>query len=411
MKVRPFILTALLCASCIYPYDMEIPAQAWALTVDGDILIGEVSVFRLGRLSPLDGKGDDQTPIWALCWIENDEGTVYRPLDFHRSDSAQIDLTLAPPDRAYRLRIAEDFTGFSYSTPWLTPLPAPVLDSISFARDPLREEVSVRVSLTGAGAESPYVQVDYVEQYQFHSLFVPKVRYVPNEGYYRFDSDYPYWCYREVPSREPQQIQLLGTGAGKAVNHSLLKRQVGSEPLQKQYAVDVTARSISRQAYAYRHGEATGSDFTGDLFTPTPSRKRGNIQCEHDPGQLVVGYVDAVRTVRGRRLLLDRSCYQDIPARIEDEPFLPDTLCVRGEWELSYEVPYWNSWDGANPFSRWNFQHQFMDMIPFYSGAVLNAKGKEMIPAMIWSSRRCADCTLLGGNLKRPEDWPEEEGR
>ena len=52
-----------------------------------------------------------------------------------------------------------------------------------------------------------------------------------------------------------------------------------------------------------------------------------------------------------------------------------------------------------------------MDMIPFYSGAVLNAKGKEMIPAMIWSSRRCADCTLLGGNLKRPEDWPEEEGR
>ena len=271
MKVRPFILTALLCASCIYPYDMEIPAQAWALTVDGDILIGEVSVFRLGRLSQLDGKGDDQTPIWALCWIEDDEGTVYRPLDFHRSDSAQIDLTLAPPDRAYRLRIAEDFTGFSYSTPWLTPLPAPVLDSISFARDPLREEVSVRVSLTGAGAESPYVQVDYVEQYQFHSLFVPKVRYVPNEGYYRFDSDYPYWCYREVPSREPQQIQLLGTGAGKAVNHSLLKRQVGSEPLQKQYAVDVTARSISRQAYAYRHGEATGSDFTGDLFTRRPA--------------------------------------------------------------------------------------------------------------------------------------------
>lgn len=410
MKVQPLILSTLLCASCIYPYDMEMPAQEWALTVEGDILIGEVSVFRLGRLSPLDGKGDDLTPVWALCWIEDDEGTVYRPLDFHRSDSARIDLTQAPPDRAYRLHITENFTAFSYSTPWLTPLPAPHLDSISFARDPLREEVSVRVSLTGTNAESPYVQVDYVEEYQFHSLFVPKVRYVPNEGYYRFDSDYPYWCYREVPSREPQLIQLIGNGSGKAVNHSLLKRKIGSEPLQKQYAVDVTARAISQQAYVYRHEEGNGSDLTGDLFTPTPSRLRGNIRCENDPEQLVIGYVDAVCTVHGRRLLLNRSCYKDIPAEIENEPFLPDTLCLRREWELSYDSPYWNSWNGTNPFSVWNFQYHVMGMIPFYSGSVLDAEGKEMIPAMIWSSRSCADCTLRGGNLKRPDDWPEEEG-
>jgi len=401
---------AMIITGCIYPYDAPQPAQEWALVVDGDLLIGGEATIRLGRLNPLDGKGEADTPIWALCWVEDSEGNIYRPLDFHRSDSARIDLTKAPPDREYRLHVADDFTQHTYVSTWQSVQAAPVLDSISFSMTPDSLEIAVNVSLTGNSA-SPFVQVDWREQWQFHAPYMPKVRFVPNEGYFSGGPDYPRWCWKESRSREPSLAEMIGTGSDKIVNRTLLKHRRGDEQLQKRYAVDIIARVLSKEAYTYRQGVLQSSSVVGDLFSPTPSRMAGNIRCESDPNQMVLGFVDVAQVVRGRRILMDPASYSDSSVPFGRYPTLVDTLCFLTPSEIALEPQPYRG--GNTSWRGWNFQFQVYHMIPFdYGRSSVEIDRKPGVfkekDGMLWMPEYCADCTKMGGTTLRPDDWPED---
>lgn len=407
MRKRFIIFVSIICTGCIYPYDMSLPAQEWALVVDGDILIGEETTIRLGRLNPLDGKGDVDTPIWAVCWIEDSEGSVYRPVDFHKSDSIVIDMTDAVLNREYRLHIADSFTECTYVSSWRKAQPSPILDSISFTLDPTKKEVSVQLSVTRMAEASPYVQVDYREQWQFHSLFVPQVHYIPGKGYYSGGPNYPYWCWNTAKSHQSKLIRPQGENNDQIVNHTIVTHDIGSQYLQRQYAIDVSVRSLSREAYLYQYESIQSSNSTGDLFSPTPSRTKGNLICENDPKQIVIGYVDVVQVVRGRGFLLDKSCYEDIPATPGRYTNVLDTLCFLPSWEISnVEQPYKG---GNTSWSRWDFQYQVLGMIPYEYGSTIVESGAALrtLWGMLWIPKYCADCTLAGGSSVRPADWPE----
>ena len=373
---RFFAILSVLAAavSCVYPYDIpELNGEQAFLVVDGSIVVGKEASLSLSWMNK-EGRSTYRAKP-DQWWVEDDAGTRYMPA----AGELWIDLSSAPIDRPYRMVVQTE--GKTYSSSFEKGIDKPVIENIEFDADNAR--VFCNVSLREGESGTGFLALSFEEIWKFHAQFpdqyylheiVPATEEDPGE-YVVLQRDQPdetyYWCWRYSYSGYETLVDLTNLG-GTAKDYRLTSFVRAGERNHGDYSIKVYARSISEAEYRFRRNLESSTSSSGfNLFTPNPGEMAGNVRCEEDPSQRVMGYV-TLSLFSSQIAHLDGRFYQHAT---------PSTQDFLVPWPTEYKLYY--------------DEYQFRPITPDYESDAME------IP-ILWGPRRCIDCVMDGGSLEKP---------
>ena len=394
-KIALYLAGLLLTASCIYPFEPETPPVDRCLVFEGNLVIGESSTMSVRLLQPLSGSIVTDTDTWNIngeARVECTDGTVINGVPRLRGSNEVafiFNLTNASAKEAYRVWFTDDETKKVYRSNWMKVEKAPLIERIDFVPDD--KNVKVRLTLTGPTDDTRYFCWTYTEDWEIHSDFLPLYLYrygvdpynIRGQAYEEIQGEYDkYYCWNRASSKE-----VFVADTRDLNSRTLPARQIAefgrTKPrCQELYCISVTAYGISADRYAYIHHMNEVSNIQGDLFSPNPSAMRGNLRCEQDSTELVLGYVGVCQTTMTRAFFEGTRYYT---GRVD--------YSVRFFPNLSEPLEAESNEKGYDYFYR-------LDNRPLY--LVADENGDEK---MQWAPRRCVDCTVHGTKNK-PSYWP-----
>lgn len=373
-KLLIYCFAALSAVACIYPFtpDEEFIPES-ELVVDGDIIIGDWSTFQLRGLMPLMSTSAGEPRFSGTGWIEDDAGNVYRTDVL--STFIQIDTRTAKPQGRYRLHLDVRSGGDtrSYSTPWLEVLPPPRIDAVgSFADE---HDVFITVSLSSDDQTVRNFRWDFEETWEFQTDYYPVYSVDPNDDYaYKTLMSWTLdWCWRSDRSRQTQIATTEGLTENRIVDHRFYSFSRRDSRLDRRYCINIIASCISPDSYTFLKTIRENSDNTGSLFSPSPSELGGNISCDTDPDEKVLGYVEAVATT-SKRMYLDSSY------GIRGGDIFAGLVIVPDDRKEEYYQM------GYRPVDYYTINDE---------------------TGMAWAPERCINCIAAGGTQEKPEWWED----
>lgn len=382
MKLRSILLSALalLAVSCVYPFEAETQDGSGTLVIEGDILIGEITEVKLSYTAPIPGGLTD--PVYASrVWVEDNAGGVYEgSQSFTVLDRFEVDTRDADPAREYRLHVMVRGSR-EYVSSWGPVNTAPVIDSLSFIKDPEKSRLNIALSMHSKAGS--FFKWSYVEDWEYRAKYYASVKYVPPTYYHSWSigeivpMNYPentYWCYKHDVSSEILTFSTEKQTDDRFVDLEFHKIPRDDDRISYIYRIKVNLEPLSKDAYVYWDNLKVNSEYNGNLFAPTPSEMVGNIRCVQDPDELVMGYISvAQRTSKTLYVYSEQHGFYKDSEHYED----PVTIGT-GEWSSYLKK-------GFLPYQC---------VIPGdYSQT-------------IWAPQRCVDCRTRGGTRTVPDDWP-----
>ena len=380
MMKKPGILAcaalALLAASCVYPFSAETEDGSGALVIEGDILIGETTAVKIGRSTPIGGPKSE--PVHGVVWVEDEYGTTFRGVRDKSGARYLVNTAAADPGLAHRLHVQLP-DGREYVSSWEKAGAPPVIDSLSYIRDPDHDRLNIALSMHSQAGS--YFKWSYVEDWEYHTQYFAVIKYeAPNVVGYGgkiVPMVYPentYYCYRHAESSEILTFSTERQTDDRFVDLEFHKIPRSDTRISYLYRIKVDLEPLSAGAYAYWENIKANSEYSGSLFAPTPSEMVGNIRCVQDPDELVMGYINVARRA-SKTLYLDAL---DVKFYKSDEPYVEGELIGTDRW-LEFILK------GYLPYSS---------VMP------------EDYSQTYWAPARCVDCTKMGGTRERPDDWP-----
>lgn len=356
-------------ASCIYPYEAELQSPDHSiLVVEGSIALGgeaSLSVLTMKSLRDSPGGAFSRANV-QRWWVEDDAGTQYR----NSSTGGKISLKSAPAGRSYKMVMQID--GKTYSTPFQHPLPPPEIKNISFWAD--NEWVYAGISLESGAESSGYAAISIEEIWKFHTIFQAEFDFDPKKGVYvpmEADSpNYHYWCWRHLTGTT-EQVLDYAYNDGKVDDYIFHSFARNDERNHGDYSVKVRVRTLTRDESVYLKNLQKKKGESSNLFSPNPGEVPGNIVCEDNPSEQVLGYVSVMD-------------YSTSTAQLDDRFLLKDE--------------YDDSWFQWIPYGMESYYYDNLQWRPvrYYFPDDIEHK------MMGWVERRCVDCTYTGGSTEQP---------
>ena len=374
-KTAILILAAVAAAavSCVYSYEADLNAEAGEyLVVEGEIIPGEVSDFSVSYMLPLNTVEvvSVSYPLIDIS-VESESGAVYEGTR-KVSMNYTVDLSGAPVDEKYRLRIKNLDNSRNYSSEWMDALSPCVIDSVFYKINEDETTLSVRASVTGQ--DSRYFRYKYVEDWEYHSLVRASLYYdVEKDTLLPYqNNENIYFCWKHDESRGLLPVSTAEVAENKVVGYELTSFGSQDDRAQMLYRIDFTVYPISEDSYRYYDHLNSVSQYSGSLFEPNPSEMRGNLRCDEDPDEMVIGYVGVCRgsTLRTYIDNGDTGFYDQPASHYETEQV------EREEW-YRYFI--------------------YMNWYPVYG---------DPLQGYYWAKRNCVDCRYSGGTKNVPDGWP-----
>jgi len=401
-RALPFsILNCLFClilCGCITEYEATgIDEIADILVVEG-IITDDETTITLSRSMNLSGgflkySSSSYYPYPSYNYVDNarvyiecDDGTQWEAETFDgwwvaRNGKYTIKTGTLHQDRKYCLKIEiEENDGdcipdgswgwscptkiYEYCSEFSYPIRTPEIDSIFWIKRGRGQPVMIHVATNSQDNKVLYYRWSYNEDWEIISDV-----YLEN---------YPYYCWNTAKSNEI----LLGS-AEKTIFGKLTDKVTEISPSNRKlsvlYRIDVKQNAISKRAYDYFANIKKNSQQSGSIFAPTPSELRGNITCTTDPGRPVIGYIDISSTTHKRRYIAQQDNVYERP-HSNCDTISKASLCEERGLE------------GRDCF----------EFDPLEYGYVIY----EYSDQILYMEAKCVDCTLNGGTLQKPDDWP-----
>lgn len=385
-RIAACLLAGSLALSCVFPYEGDLDSIEGTLVIEGDIILGKSSTVRVSRVLSLDAPSSGSyIAVSSNVWVEGEDGTVYPGVrSMTDVPGYSVDLRDAAENTRYRLHVSITESGRNYVSSWREPQMAPVIDDISFEVEKtdnpriFRPQGKARVSMHARPGASRFFRWDYEQEWQYHAWYMQRFDYDFTEmDYVPYYDESIYWCWAKSPSLEAQIAIAIGDEQNQIRDHAFLEFNTATGDLfQKRYALHMVARGVSEECYQYLYTLQMNSNSTGDLFAPNPSELRGNIVCEEDPDELVLGFIEVSRTEEAWAFVNDPDAYYDPGDRTN--PPLVDLPPAEIE---SYYLEGWRPVKEVAP-----------DEGPTYYG---------------WAPAAWCDCRSLGGTNVKPSYWED----
>lgn len=383
-------LAAFCAGGCIYDYTPVVDNQQSVVVIEGDILIGAFTEVRVSSSRRLETSYREmpvtEWPDRTYAWVEASDGTRYNGV------RGRIDTRGADPSLEYRLVV--DYRERTYASEWQTVNPGATLDDVSYSISDDGRTLTVDVTAHG-DAGNLYYRWIAKEDWEYHTPYSASVYYVPagttdHGTYYQRAAVLPYrdgensyfcWDSGSVPD-------VLLASAEDLSENRIIRRELYSIGCRERrisyiYSVEITQISLTETAYRYWENMKKNSGDVGGLFSPEPFGMRGNIICQENADEMVVGYVSvAVPSVKRLFIYGEETGFYKMP----DE-----------EREI-YSIAYPYSIEKA----EWNRYYR-NGYVPYMHTPMGGPEDFD------WIIKRCVDCTVWGSGTKnKPDFWPND---
>lgn len=376
-------------SSCIYEYQPEVKNAAGDIVIEGDINIGDLSEFSISYSLPMDSTGKTQSLEASELYVECEDGTKLDGIFGYVEDAryeGDMKIHYVVPtflfndlDKRYRLKV-QLFNHLkrerrTYATDFLDVYQTPPIDSITYFVNPDSTRLSICVNTHSDNPVLKNYKWSYQEDWEVRAHMATQYYYDLQSDTVRKMTDYTnqnrYYCWGHNMSTEI----ILGN-TDKLTENAIFNRRITEivntdRRLSFLYAIEVQQQAISDESYNYWNNVYKNSDQLGGIFSPQPNEMRGNIFCEEDPSELVLGFVN-VSTVQKQRIFIDAK-----KLGIYDSG---KHICER---QLENDSRMWKE------MYYWGMDVGHYDYIEGY----------------YWYYKICVDCRLFGTKFK-PYFWP-----
>ncbi len=384
-----FLGSMLLISSCVYPFEPEdLDVEATAIVMEGDINIGDFSKF-YSSTSVSISSDDMQVKNIPLdeIRVEGKNGAVCDAFTVEIEEDARyakgekrayvLDTRTLPAEGDYRLvfRVGDK----TYSSNWSQCLRTPEIDSITYSVKEDLSSLDILVHATGEVDSLKYYKWDFREDWEFHARWYASAYYDPVQKivlkYPEDGSVIPnYYCWDTALSTDINIYSTEPLTENVVKNQKLVTIPNISLKISYLYSIEVYQKLLSEEGYKYWETLKKNSDGSSGIFAPQPNELKGNIICESDPKELVLGYI-SVSTVTRKR------CYiKDTDVKIYKPSY------YSGDELTTVDPEMWDS------YYTFNWAPVIVD---------------PMTGAVDWAPRRCVDCRVYGTKDK-PSFWPND---
>ncbi|MBQ2243735.1 MAG: DUF4249 domain-containing protein [Bacteroidales bacterium] len=389
------VLTGLLSVSCVYDYtpeDDEIQGLEIPLVViDGDINVGDITTVTVGYTQPLLGEEENTLPSGVSVCVESESGERYAGvMREDQSNVFDVDTRSLDLNGRYRLAVSVPGRG-NYISSYKKVLISPQIDSITYTVAEDRESAKIEITTHNDNTDDfLYCKWNYVENWESNAIYPAQIEFDKYKNEMRelsqeeiFQRTY---CFSEAKSVWTY-IANTEKLSQNLIYKSILKEIANTDTrVMELYSISVVQRALDREAYNYWDNIKKNTSGTGGLFGPQPSDMRGNIVCDANPDEVVLGYIN-VSTLSFKRTFIDWAKEQIFRVDCALEMLVKMRYTENGEpiyvWKQYYGKGY-----RPYVFSDWEM------FGPAHKNYAL------------WAEKDwCTDCRLYSNSTK-PDFWP-----
>jgi hypothetical protein len=368
-----------LLTSCVEPFAFKgVSTAPNYLVVDGFIDTGKDSAFVvLSHTIPLSANEPPMPEFGAAVTLSDDQGKIYNLVESF-AGTYTISHAGFELDREYKLTIQ---TGDEkrYSTVPIRLINTPPIDSLTWQFDD--GEIDILVNSHGSAGDSKYYRWKVSEAWDYTAPYLAIYRIINHEVVEQTVEESWYRCWAQ---NSPSTIII---GSTSMLNENTVRNlKVMSIPprsirLVRKYSINVTQQALSEEAYSYWLSLKKTTESVGGLFDPLPSEVRGNITCETNPEERVIGFFSG-GNISSKRIYIKST---ELPLNYDRFRF---PYCNLDTLDIE-DVPQ---------------QPDRSLIFPVYSPP---AAGPPSVIAYVFSSTDCTDCRAYGGTTTRPIFWQE----
>lgn len=327
MKPLAFILSCLLLATCITPYDPEITENISKLVVDGTITDQPgPHIIRLSYSSAFVNAEtyDGRAVSGASVAIEDNDG-VNTPLEFTKNGIYLTPVTfVGVVGKEYSLKIklpnGKEYRSHPEPLRAIAPIDSIISVYRRVTRTFLRGEFDVSIQFKDPPTKGDFYSFRWVH-YNLEDYC--KVKLDPETRIlYVWGCCEPCWSIDRCPS-------CINVLSDKYVNGSNIKVPISTVPFDSRlpYFITVEQRSLSENAHNFWKTVSTQVNNSGGIFDSPPITIPGNLYGVTDPEEQVLGYFGA-SAIATRSVHIKRDKVPESPFEIPREPPYPLPECI-----------------------------------------------------------------------------------
>lgn len=362
------IIFAIITPRCIQEFIPKVDENKELLVVEAMITDqNRTNSVRLSKSMPL-GKLLIRKPVRsANVTVIDDYGnaTVFKETEpgLYISDSAEF---RGHVGRKYALRIESE--GLFYSSDFVEMKPVPPIDSVYWEKVLINpsdipgrvvEGCKIYVDTHDPDKKCLYYRWEFVETWEFRLLY-PGINTT---------------CWISEKSKKILVKNTSIYNQARVSKFPLTFITNETDRLQVRYSILVKQYSMSAGEYTFWDKVQNISENVGSLYDITPMTIRGNIRCESQPDEFVLGYFSVSAVSEERIFIRDR--FKGIPNFYKYCPSdtIRNALPTEGR-----NINWWVIEDHSGPPGNY---------------------------WLITLHRECVDCTTRGTNIK-PSYWPDD---
>jgi hypothetical protein len=271
----------------------------------------------------------------------------------------------------YRLHIKTS-AGKEYRSDYVDLKVSPPIDSVNWRSSD--SGLQIYVNTHDPQGTTRHYRWEYQQTWQFNSVYFSNYAYTNHQLIPRTFNNF-YTCWKSGGSTNI----LLGSSdklsQDEIAGFPLVLIPPSSWMISIKYSILVKQYPLTPEGYAFWSDLQKNSEQLGSIFSPEPSQSKGNIHSVTDTSEMVIGYVEG-GTLQRQRIYIT-----------------PD------------QIPDWlySSYDGACRLDT--IGNDPKDLMNYLGGVEYLPIDLTPFGAVSISSSVCADCRLIGTNIK-PSFWP-----
>ncbi|MBX3241662.1 MAG: DUF4249 domain-containing protein [Chitinophagaceae bacterium] len=296
------------------------------LVVDGFIDNGnDITRIELSRTSPLDGTAGIIKESGASVWVESDNGHNFSL--YETEPGVYIGGPfLLDESSMYRVNITT-INGKSYSSRFEEVKKTPPIDNIHWEKE--EDGVHIYVNTHDPENKSKYYSWQYEETWEFFSSYYSSFEYVNGGMRLRSNGEELFRCWQSYISRNIMIGSSSRLSEDIIYNAPITYIENNSWKLSSRYSILIKQRVLSKNAYEYLEKMKKSSESLGSIFDPMPTTDRGNVVCNSEPSEMVIGYV-YVSTLQQQRIFISRGdvspWWYNFICQVDTVPNIPNIL-------------------------------------------------------------------------------------
>ncbi|SRR5579871_8891 len=387
-----FLMTISRCKQLYNPPALE--ANLGYLVVDGAIIAGDSTIINLSRTQNLtDSTYINNPETGAQVSIIGQNAESYNLIEENRGKYVVANIGLNFGE-LYRLKIITN-NGKQYLSDPVPLKQTPAIDSITWDT---ANNLFVQVNLNTHDPQNNtrYYRWQYSETWQFNSQIDSHL--INDNGVLRMRTPFEdvHTCWNSANSTNI----IIGTSAKLAqdviyqqqivndsiyislypVKHQLVNPFV-SQKFSIEYSVLIKQYAMGENEYNFWQNLKQNTEQLGTIFAPQPGQVTGNVHCQNNPNEPVLGYVGAC-SIQEKRIFIKSSDL--FPGTVGN----PDIGCSK----ILITPAQIN---------------QYLGYPTLYTPVdSVFAPGTSVFLGVDFSYSFCADCTQSDGLTNKPAFWP-----